>query len=201
MFTGIVREIGTVLESTSGPTRATIRIGCHDVLKGVEAGSSLAVNGVCLTVAGLGSSWFDAELMPETLRRTGLGKLGRGARVNLETSLRLGSPLDGHLLQGHVDAIAEVTAIKSEGDSLRVSVRLPRELLRYVASQGSVALDGVSLTVIEVTDDQVAVGLIPQTLSRTIAADYHVGQVVNIEVDLVARYLERLMAVPQPSSL
>jgi riboflavin synthase len=192
VFTGIIREIGTVeaVERTPEGARLRVRAGVADELQG---GDSVSVNGVCLTAAGLAGGAFEADVMNQTLSVTTLGILEPGSRVNVEPPLRAGEPLGGHLVQGHVDGTARVASVSPDGFARRVRVSLPEELRRYVAERGSVAIDGVSLTVAATTPDGFEVSLIPETVERTTLGDLTDGGVVNVEVDVVARYAERLM--------
>jgi riboflavin synthase len=192
MFTGIIREIGSVqnVERARAGARLRVRAGVADRL---PDGDSVSVNGVCLTVAAAGDAEFEADVMNQTLAVTTLGSLEAGNRVNLEPALRAGEPLGGHLVQGHVDGTARVTSVSEDGFSRRLRFELPDELRRYVAEHGSVALDGVSLTVAALTGEGLEVSLIPETLERTTLGDLTDGSVVNLEVDVLARYAERLM--------
>jgi riboflavin synthase len=192
MFTGIIREVGAVedVERTSEGARLRVRGAVAD---GLGAGDSVSVSGVCLTVASPGPEAFEADVMNQTLSLTTLGGLEPGGRVNLEPALRAGEPLGGHLVQGHVDGTGQVTSISDDGFARRVRVLVPEGLRRYVAEHGSVAIDGVSLTVAALTSDGLEVSLIPETLERTTLGDLREGSEVNVEVDVVARYAERLM--------
>ncbi len=201
MFTGIVEELGKVraVEPRAGGVR--LEIDCTRVLDDATIGASIAVNGCCLTVVEVGDGWWAAQAQPETLDRTTLGGLGPGDPVNLERPLRLADRLGGHLVQGHVDGIGTVADRKPGPDgSTRVDLDLPKDLGRYVVEKGSIALDGISLTVTEVRDDgaatRVGVALIPHTLSVTTLGARDVGQPVNVEVDLMAKYVERLGSRP-----
>jgi riboflavin synthase len=192
MFTGIIREIGTIetVERTDDGARIRVRAGVADEL---ESGDSVSVNGVCLTAAAAGGGAFEADVMNQTLSVTTLGSLDAGGRVNLEPALRAGDPLGGHLVQGHVDSAGRVTSTEQDGFARRVAIALPGELRRYAAEHGSVAIDGVSLTVAALTPEGVEVSLIPETLERTTLGQLEEGNRVNVEVDVVARYAERLM--------
>lgn len=195
MFTGIVQSVGTVraVAPRGGDTEIRVEVAGLPAER-LLPGASVAVNGVCLTVTAQdgGSARFD--LSRETLALTTLGRLAVGSRVNLEPALTLADPLGGHLVSGHVDGIGEVLALAPDARSTRMTLRVPAELARYVARKGSLCVDGVSLTVNAVTGDRAEVNLVPHTLQGTIMADYRPGTPVNIEVDLVARYLERLVA-------
>jgi riboflavin synthase len=193
MFTGIVQSVGTVRESVplAGGVRITIDAGGLD-LADVAVGDSIAVNGVCLTAVALGGGGFSADVSRETLDCT-IG-FATGARVNLEKSLRLADRLGGHLVTGHVDGVGRVIEFLPVGESWRLAIALPRELARYAARKGSIAVNGVSLTVNAVTKENFVVNLIPHTVEATNLQALAPGTPVNIEVDLIARYLERLRA-------
>lgn len=159
-----------------------------------ERGESIAVNGVCLTAVALHENGFDTDISVETLDITAFGQLGPGARVNLEPALSLGERLGGHLVSGHVDCKGKLTAIESDARSIRISIEIPEQYTRYVAKKGSICVDGVSLTINEVSACSFDTNIIPHTAAQTIIGEYLVGNAVNIEVDLLARYLERLLA-------
>jgi riboflavin synthase len=194
MFTGIVAEMGRVVEWRAG------HLGIHqpEMAGGLEAGGSIAVNGVCLTVVGLEGGAFFADVVPETHSRTNLGQLRPGDPVNLERPLTLDRGLDGHLVQGHVDGTARVVAVRPVALGREIAFGLPAELAPFVAEKGSVTVDGVSLTVAGVDDSvpSFSVALIPHTLAVTIAGSYVPGTLVNVEVDVVARYVARLIGRP-----
>jgi riboflavin synthase len=187
MFTGIVEELGTVV-SREGPR---LRIGATTVLEDVELGASIAVNGTCLTVVGWddAAGWWEADVVDETYARTSLGALEAGHRVNLERPVRLSDRLGGHLVQGHVDGVG---VLQSAGPDLRV--RCERGLLRYIVEKGSITVDGVSLTVAAVHDDGFSVAVIPHTMEVTTLGHKGPGDPVNLEVDVTAKYVERLLA-------
>jgi riboflavin synthase len=192
VFTGIIREVGGIeaVERTTDGARIRVRTALAGDL---PAGDSVAVSGVCLTIAVAGDEAFEADVMNQTLSLTTLGSLEEGARVNVEPALRAGEPLGGHLVQGHVDGTGRVSATSDDGFARRVRVAVPGGLRRYVAEHGSVAIDGVSLTVAALTAEGLEVSLIPETLERTTLGDLAEGSDVNVEVDVVARYAERLM--------
>jgi len=194
MFTGIVQSVGEIVaaKDIGGDTRLRIA-GTGLNLANVNTGDSIAVNGVCLTVVELGKGEFSADVSRETLDVTTLGSLTAGHHVNLEPSLTLGAPLGGHLVSGHVDGVSRVTSINPEARSIRMGFYLPADLGRYVAKKGSVTLDGTSLTVNAVSDAELFVNIVPHTSERTIMDGYSVGTQVNIEVDMISRYLERLI--------
>ena len=192
MFTGIVAELGEVAgaEHHGGAARLTIR----GSTEGVALGESIAVNGVCLTVTEILGGTFTADVMGETLNRSGLGALTPGDPVNLERSVRLADRMGGHLVQGHVDATATIISRTPAGHWDQVRISLPGSIARYVVEKGSIAVDGVSLTVSALSDGWFEVGLIPETLKRTTLGTRKPGDVVNLEVDVIAKYVERLLA-------
>jgi len=193
MFTGIIQAVGEIraVEAIGGDVR--LRVGVGDLsLERVELGDSIAVSGVCLTVIEFAADEFAADVSQETLQLTTLGHAEAGSRVNLEPSLTLSAPLGGHLVSGHVDGIGEVVSLEPDARSTRIDFEMPEALARYVAKKGSIAIDGTSLTVNEVGDRKFSVNIVPHTLERTIMGRYEPGTRVNLEVDLVARYLERL---------
>jgi len=193
MFTGLVEERGAVRRAEPRPGGRRLWIGAARVLEDAGVGDSIAVNGCCLTVAALEPGAFAADAVPETLSRTTLGALAPGAPVNLERSLRVDQRLGGHWVQGHVDGVAEVRAIVPEGEGRRLTLRLPVGLERFVAEKGSIAVDGVSLTVAACRGRDCEIALIPHTLAVTVAGEYRDGARVNVEVDVIARYIARLM--------
>lgn len=194
MFTGIIKAKGTIgaLEQRGGDVRLTVR---SDGLPwgDFEVGESIAVNGVCLTAVALHTDGFDTDVSVETLDVTGLGRLTVGSAVNLEPSISLGERLGGHLVSGHVDCTGKVVSREADARSIRLAIEIPQEYARYVAKKGSVCVDGVSLTVNAVSGNRFELNIIPHTAAVTIIDDYAPGTVVNIEVDLLARYLERLL--------
>lgn len=194
MFTGIIQALGTVEAIESRADGARLRILCPELQpRQWQAGDSVAVAGCCLTALELDDRGFSADLSGETLKRTSLGRLEAGSRVNLEPALAVGDRLGGHLVSGHVDGLAELVALTPLGDNYRLRFRVPNPLARYIAEKGSVTLDGVSLTVNDVEGREFEVNLIPHTWQVTSLGALAVGHEVNLEVDLVARYMERLL--------
>lgn len=195
MFTGIIQAKGSIaaLEQRGGDVRLSVQ---SDGLPfaSYDVGESIAVNGVCLTAVALRDDGFDTDVSVETLDVTSLGGLGIGDSVNLEPSLSLGDRLGGHLVSGHVDCLGAVTTRAADARSIRIAIEIPDEFARYVARKGSVTVDGVSLTVNEVSATSFEINIIPHTAEVTIIGDYAVGTKVNVEVDLLARYIERLLA-------
>ena len=195
MFTGIVQDLGTVVEreTRGGDLRLVIAFAQIDESR-IGLGDSICVQGCCLTVAARAGATFAADLSRETLSLTTLGELEVGAPVNLEPALRAGDALGGHLVSGHVDAVARVTSVEADARSRRLTVGVPQSLARYIARKGSVTVDGVSLTVNEIAGASFGVNLIPHTLAVTTLGALEAGAAVNLEVDQLARYVERLMA-------
>ena len=193
MFTGIITDVGTVRAvDMRGDMRA--RIACAYDMAGVDLGASIACNGVCLTVVAKGPDWFEVDISAETLARTSIGASGwrPGRRINLERALRVGDELGGHIVSGHVDGVARVVAARHEGDSLRLTFEAPADLARFIAPKGSVALNGTSLTVNEVGGNRFGVNLIPHTRAVTTWGEVAEGDLVNLEIDTLARYVARL---------
>jgi len=192
MFTGLVADLGEVEAIEQGADGARLRIGTA-LADGLGNGDSVAVNGVCLTVTEHDSSGFAADAMNQTLSLTALGDLEPGAPVNLEPALRVGDPLGGHIVQGHVDGVGEIVGVTDDGFARRVAIALGEDLIRFVVEHGSIALDGVSLTVAGLSGHAVEVSLIPETLERTTFGEATPGRRVNVEIDVIARYAERLL--------
>jgi riboflavin synthase len=193
MFTGLVQDVGTVESLESGAEGARLRIGTT-LGPEIGLGDSISVNGACLTAVAADADGFETEAMNQTLAVTALRRLASGSRVNLELAMRAGERLGGHIVQGHVDGVAEVLSASDDGFARRLRVALPAELARYVIDKGSVALAGVSLTIAELGDDWLEVSLIPETLERTTLGEAAPGDELNVEVDLVAKYVERLLS-------
>jgi len=194
MFTGIIQALGTIdmHEPSGGDVR--LGIGCGDLdLGGIQIGDSIAVNGVCLTAVELGKKSFVADVSQETLQCTSLGQLKRGSQVNLETALTLNTALGGHLVSGHVDGLANLVDMEADARSVRYRFEVDPELQHYIAVKGSVTLDGTSLTVNSVEGNRFDVNIVPHTQQKTVFQSYQVGSKVNLEVDIIARYLERLL--------
>jgi riboflavin synthase len=200
MFTGIIQARGTIaaIEKTGGDVRLSVQ-STGLPFASYEIGESIAVNGACLTATALRNDGFDTDVSLETLTVTALSELAAGASVNLEPSLSLGDRLGGHLVSGHVDCIGKVVRIGVDARSTRLSIEIPAEYARYVARKGSVCVDGVSLTINEVSGNVFDLNIIPHTAETTIIGDYAAGTTVNIEVDLLARYIERLLGKDQSS--
>jgi riboflavin synthase len=188
MFTGIVEEMGTVAANESSPAGARLVFDAKLVLDETSIGDSISVNGCCLTVVDTGSGWWAADAVQETLARTNLGSLGPGDRVNLERSVSVGSRLGGHLVQGHVDGVGHITRAAPD-----LEVKAPEPVLRYLVEKGSVAVEGVSLTVVAIGQHTFTVAVIPHTLAVTTLGLKQAGDPVNLEVDVIAKYAERLL--------
>lgn len=194
MFTGIIQAVGTVARVDAHGGDARLEIAARELaLADVAIGDSIAVNGVCLTVVARGNDSFAADVSTETLARTSLGRLRAGGRVNLEKALALGDRFGGHLVSGHVDGLATLRAREGTGRSTQFRLAAPAALAKYIAAKGSVCLDGVSLTVNTVAGAEFDVNVVPHTLAVTTLGEWQVGSEVNLEVDLIARYLERLV--------
>ncbi|MGC2425239.1 MAG: riboflavin synthase [Nitrospirota bacterium] len=201
MFTGIIEELGTVKAINKGRESATLEIGAEKVVEGLNLGDSVAVNGVCLTVIDFDneqsrrkSNGFTAEVMAETLRKSNLGRLKSGDRVNLERAMRLGDRLGGHLVAGHVDATGTIKSTVREDIATVFTVEAPEDILRYVIEKGSVAIDGISLTVVDYDKKSFRVSIIPHTASQTTLGFKKSGDTVNLEADMLAKFVERLLA-------
>ena len=192
MFTGLVADLGTVtaVDATADGVRLAVETALADE---IGEGDSVAVNGVCLTATAIDGGRFTADVMHETLRRSSLAEVGEGAAVNLELPLRAHDRLGGHVVQGHVDGLGTVRDVREDGFARIVEIAAPSELLRYVVEKGSIAVDGISLTVASVTHDAFTVSLIPETLERTNLGAAAQGQPVNLEVDVLAKYVEKLV--------
>jgi len=188
VFTGIVEEIGKVVSASKG----SLTIAAESVLEGMQEGDSMAVNGVCLTVTALNDESFSAEVMPETLDRTNLGLLHPGDGVNLERPLSANGKLGGHFVQGHIDDKARVSAVSRNGEALLISFAVPSRLMPYIVEKGFIAVDGVSLTVVSQYDSSIRVSIVGYTREHTTLGSRGVGDVINLEVDIIAKYVEQL---------
>ncbi len=196
MFTGIITSIGEIVAAERRGDDLRLKIASDYAPAGIAIGASIACSGVCLTATGKGDhprgGWFTADVSAETLSKTTLGGWAVGDRINLERSLKVGDELGGHIVSGHVDGVGEIIALADDGDSLRVTIRAPGAIARFIAGKGSVAVDGASLTVNEVSGDSFGVNLIPHTRMATTFGGLTVGQKVNLEIDVLARYVARL---------
>jgi len=193
MFTGLIEDLGTVDAIERGEDGARLRIATS-LASEISDGDSVAVNGCCLTATAVTPDGFETEAMNQTLQVTALGGIDQGSRVNLELAMKAGDRLGGHIVQGHVDGVGTVAAVEDDGFARRIRVELPAELLRYVVDKGSITLDGVSLTVADLGESWAEVSLIPETLERTNLTEAAAGTKLNVECDVVAKYVERLVA-------
>jgi len=193
VFTGIIRELGRVEVIEAGEDGLRLSVRAPETAALTRVGDSVAVNGVCLTAVTAAEGVLAFDTVPETLRRTSLGRLAPESPVNVEPALRAGEPLGGHLVQGHVDGVGAVRSFAQEGDGARLEVETPPEILRYCVEKGSIAVDGVSLTVAALGDTALAIALVPHTLAATTLGGLRAGDSVNLEVDVLAKYVERLL--------
>jgi riboflavin synthase len=193
MFTGLIEDVGTVKEIDRGDDGARLRISTSLAAE-LNLGDSIAVNGCCLTATAVDTDTFETEAMNQTLEVTALSAIEQGSRVNLELAMKAGDRVGGHIVQGHVDGVGTVASTEDDGFARRIRVELPPELLRYVVDKGSITLNGVSLTVADLGDSWAEVSLIPETLERTNLADLAPGDRLNVECDVIAKYVERLMS-------
>lgn len=193
MFTGLVAELGSVEKLAQQGNSFHLTVAATKVMQNLKIGDSVAVNGVCLTVVHLGEASFTADVMPETVRLTNIGLLHAGDRVNLERTLRLCDGLDGHIVSGHVEGLGTIASRRPDGIAMVVTITTPPELLKYIIKKGSIAIDGISLTVTEVTETSFSVSLIPHTAKETTLGFKDVGDRVNLETDIIAKYVERML--------
>jgi len=194
MFTGIIEEVGILEELSTGNGFGVMEIKCNKVLEDTKIGDSIATNGVCLTVKDKDSHSFKAEVMGETLAKSNLGSLKAGDKVNLERALRLSDRLGGHIVSGHIDGVGTIVSIKREQDGTWFTISASNDVLKYIIYKGSIGIDGVSLTVADVNDEVFKVSVIPHTLENTILINKKVNSKVNLECDLVGKYIEKLFA-------
>jgi riboflavin synthase len=192
MFTGIIEEVGILEEFSTGNGFGVMKIKCNEVLKETKIGDSIATNGVCLTVKEKSPYSFKAEVMGETLAKSNLGNLKVGDKLNLERALRLSDRLGGHIVSGHIDGVGTIVSIKEESNGTWFTISAPKEVLRYIIYKGSIGIDGISLTVAYVDDEVFKVSVIPHTLDNTILPDKKVNSKVNLECDLIGKYVEKL---------
>lgn len=195
MFTGLVEELGVIRGISRGPDSARLKIEAKKVLEDVKTGDSIAVNGVCLTAVEFDRSYFGADVMAETLAKTNLGKLKNGDRVNLERAMRLGDRLGGHLVSGHIDGVGTITRRERHDIATLITISAPSQVMRYIIKKGSVAIDGTSLTVVDFSGGDFQVSLIPHTAHMTTLGLKNAGDTVNLEGDLVGKYIERLLSL------
>lgn len=193
MFTGIVEEMGTVRSLEIRSDSAKLKVAAAKVLTDVRLGDSIAVNGVCLTVVSFVADSFIADVMPETLRKTNLGQLRPGDRVNLERAMALGGRLGGHLVSGHVDGTGRIRDKRGEGNAVVITLEAPPEIMRFIVPKGSIAIDGISLTVANAGTETFSVSVIPHTLTQTTLGTKSAGDLVNLENDMIGKYVDRLI--------
>ena len=194
MFTGIIEEIGTIKNINTNGVSAQLNIASNIVLEGTKIGDSIAVNGVCLTVTSLTSNSFTADIMAETLRRSNLGNLVPQSKVNLERAMIANGRFGGHIVSGHIDGIGTIIETKPEGNAIWVKIKTSNEILKYIIQKGSITIDGISLTVAKITDQDFSVSIIPHTAENTTLLQKKVGEVVNLENDIVGKYVEKLLS-------
>lgn len=197
VFTGIVEECGTVLDVLKNGVSGSVQIQASTVLEGTKTGDSIAVNGVCLTVTKLTKSSFTADVMAETFRRTNLGNLGKNSRVNLERAMAADGRFGGHIVSGHIDGTGIISRIKEEGNAVWIYISAPQSILNLIVEKGSVAVDGISLTVAAVSDKEFAVSVIPHTRENTALSGKKTGAVVNLENDIIGKYVQKLTGTAQ----
>ncbi len=200
MFTGIIEEKGEVVEIKRNGTDSFIRIRTKKILDDVRLGDSIAVNGVCLTVTRMDSNIFQADVMNETLNRSSLGRLSSGSYVNLERAMQAGGRFGGHIVSGHIDGTGRISSIKNDGIAVWYTVLADSGILRYIVEKGSVAIDGISLTVAKVTDHDFSVSVIPHTAEMTILSSKKIGDIVNLENDIIGKYVEKLIQPAENST-
>ena len=200
MFTGIIEEVGTVRAITNTASGTALRIAAERVTEGTRVGDSIAVNGVCLTVTAFDASGFSADVMHETLNRSSLGSLTPGSRVNLERAMRADGRFGGHIVAGHVDGTGKIRDIRRDDNAVWYTIHAEPAVLRYIVEKGSIAIDGISLTVARVNSDTFAVSVIPHTASVTNLSDRKKGDTVNLENDIIGKYVERLLTFPAPGT-
>ena len=193
MFTGLIEEIGNITAVTPNASGKQFRIAAQKVLSDLKHGDSIAIDGVCLTAIAIDRAGFSAQAVHETLYRSTLGDIRRGAQVNLERAVQASSRFGGHIVQGHVDGVGEIVAIDREGQGAVFRVRVPSELNRYMVEKGSVAIQGISLTIADIRESLISISVIPVTLQETNLHTRKVGDTVNLEVDILAKYAERMM--------
>ncbi len=200
MFSGIVEEVGRIDALDKRPGGITLTIRAHQVLGQTQIGDSIAINGACLTVVRFDEQTFDVDMAPETLRKTSLQQCDIGDDVNLERSLVANGRVGGHFVQGHIDSTAEVIEMAPDGEGVLATFRPPTELMRYIVPKGYVALDGMSLTVVDTGPDWFSISFIPHTREVTVVKDYERGRLVNLEVDILGKYVEKLLAAQRPAT-
>ena len=199
MFTGIVEDIGVVNRIQRGAKSVVLSISSEKIMTGTKVGDSIAVNGVCLTATSVSKDGFTADVMPETMNRSSLGELKTGSRVNLERAMPADGRFGGHIVSGHIDGTGVITKITPEDNAVWYSIRADKQILRYIVEKGSIAIDGISLTVAYVDDSSFKVSIIPHTLKETILGFKKAGDIVNLENDIIGKYVEKLIKGDRPS--
>ena len=199
MFTGIIEEVGIVKTVQHSGNNSFIRIEAKKILEDIHLGDSIAVNGVCLTVTHFDSTTFQADVMNETLNRSSLGKLTNGSPVDLERAMAANGRFGGHIVSGHIDGTGTITDIRNDGIAVWYTVSAKPEIMHYIVEKGSVAIDGISLTVAKVTESSFSVSIIPHTASQTVLGSKKVGDIVNLENDIIGKYIEKLIRPAEPS--
>ena len=199
MFTGIVEEVGVIRQIRRGAHSSVLTIGAETVLSDLKIGDSVAVNGVCLTATSLGSGFFTADVMHETLRRSSLGSLTSGSRVNLERAMAANGRFGGHIVSGHIDGTGRIAATRRDDNAVWYTVETPAPLLRYIVEKGSITVDGISLTVARVDGNGFAISAIPHTVAQTVLRNRRPGDLVNLENDIIGKYVEKLLT-PAPET-
>ncbi len=200
MFTGIIEEVGTIQSLRKGTHSATFTISAKEILHDVKLGDSISVNGVCLTVAEFTSNSFHADVMHETLNRSSLGDLKIGSSVNLERAMAMGSRFGGHIVSGHIDGTGVITKVKKDDNAIWYTIRTTPAIMRYIIEKGSIAVDGISLTVANITPNDFSVSIIPHTAQHTNLREKGIGSTVNLEVDCIGKYVEKLLGQPKQNS-
>ena len=198
IFTGLVEEMGRVISVTPGEKSIKLKIECSKVLEGAKLGDSIATNGTCLTATEIGKNYFTADCMYETVKRTNLSRLKSGDRVNLEKALTLATPLGGHLVTGDVDCEGQIVSITREGIAKIYEIKVEARLMKYIVEKGRVTLDGASLTIVDFTQDTLSVSLIPHTQEMITLGYKSVGSYINVEMDLIGKYVERMLSFKEP---
>ena len=196
MFTGLIEEVGTIRNIRRGQRSCVLTIGCRDVLENSSVGDSIAVNGVCLTVTGIGRGSYTADVMAETMNRSSLGCLSPGERVNLERAMPADGRFGGHIVSGHIDGTGTVQAVEQDDNAVWYTITTAPELLRYIVEKGSITIDGISLTVATVNESCFRVSVIPHTQQVTALRDRGIGDIVNLECDIIGKYVEKLLTLP-----
>ena len=189
MFTGIIEELGTVGQMDRRPDSIKLTIQARKVLEGTQLGDSIAVNGVCLTVTSMTDSSFTADVMHETMRRSSLSNIKSGSKVNLERAMQVGGRLGGHIVSGHIDGVGHIARIAADGIARVITISIPKDMEPFIVEKGSIAIDGISLTVVSVGNSQFSVSIIPHTMAHTTLIDKHPGAVVNLETDVIGKYV------------